>query len=1251
MKDIEIKEAIKTSLSKFAEIPLASAATTLFNNLGYRSEKRLVLKSNSPSAFTAQFDKDDILNRKTALFSDWRSVDFVFQLTDDEIKTAVGGTDQLPFESKGKYNGAAMESYLFFAIDLAKSHYSRSDLSGITRAVNRLFPMPSMVLFRHGETLTLAVINRRLHKRDASKDVLKKVTLIKDIRFASPHRAHIEILADLAFDTLRSKHNVCNFVTLHAAWQKSLDSSELNKRFFTEIANWYFWALSHVEFPKDAPKQNGKDHISLIRLITRLMFVWFIKEKGLVPDQLFDIRHLPQILNGFLPSGPRNKESVFYRAILQNLFFATLNTEMEKRGWKREEQDLMAHSLYNHRELFQKPTSALGLFKDIPFLNGGLFECLDKDLGEAAKPRYVHIDGFASPEVTRPIVPDFLFFGEERAVDLSEEYNTGQFKKVTVRGLIHTLNHYKFTVAENTPIEEEIALDPELSGKVFENLLAAYNPETGATARKQTGSFYTPREIVDCMVDGVLKAHLTHALVSSGVMNEAGARAGLDILFTYTEKDHAFTAAEVACLIEAIDSLKAIDPAVGSGAFPMGLLHKLVYILGKLDKDNEKWKERQIARVRDTLIAAEKIDDNNVRSQTVQELEHQIESIKEAFARNELDYGRKLYLIENCIYGVDIQPIAVQIAKMRFFISLIVDQKIDDTKQNRGIRPLPNLETKFVAANSLVGISRAGSPLLPIRDIDSKEAELRLVRERHFRARTPKQKSKCRVDDARLRAEIAELLKNAGWPAPTAEKLAEWNPYDQNASADFFDAEWMFGITEGFDVVLGNPPYIGQKGHKEIFRSILPTSLGKRFHQGKMDLFYYFFHLALDILKNGGHCAYITTNYFITATYADKLRLDLKNRSAILRLINFNELKVFESAAGQHNAVTFLRKGVSANQVAETAFTSKTGSADEMILQAIISGEDADTQYRRVNQSELYEGNQHYIRMVSNEVSEIDPIMGILGKVVKCGTPLGEIAQANQGIVTGCDKVSPKHLGAYEIEAQKGDGIFVLTKDELKNLHLTPNEMRYIRPWFKNSDVKRWTSSFDADQYLVFADKRIGNLDESATISAHLNRFKKIITERSSNAPYLHRPRSVDFEGPKIVVPQRSYKNTFGYNEMPWYASADVYFITNPKPTVLLKFVLALLNSKLYFAWLYYKGKRKGEMMELYQKPLSEIPIKIIPIQEQKQFVTLVDKIIAAKQHNFDADTRAMEREIDQQVYALYGLTPKEITAVERSVK
>ena len=1256
-----------------ATAPLREAALGFFRTLGYSSQRTIELPNSSPKAFLDRFTKTPdaaSFDETKALFSHWSRADLLFQLTDQELSREVS-----LFPDTG-VAASQLRSYIFFAIELTGADYPRGALAGLARQLNRLFPTPVMVLIKHRDLITLAVINRRPNKLDQSKDVLGRVTLIRDIVLTAPHRGHLDILVSLALPALvhPQKKPITDFDTLHAAWEQIFNVELLNERFYRELANWYFWALPQVEFPADLEADDEKRRATgLIRLLTRLIFCWFLKEKNLIPEKLFHPTDLAQLLKGFDPESETS--STYYQAILQNLFFATLNQRMGKdgngkpyrlfatdEGFAKNRATYDVNNLYRYEALFRdEPDAALTHFADIPFLNGGLFECLDRTEDGTDKKRY--LDGFSRNVKKRPHVPDRLFFDSGETADLSTAYGDTKRKAEKVTGLITILNRYKFTIVENTPIDQEIALDPELLGKVFENLLASYNEETKTTARKQTGSFYTPRPIVDYMVDESLKAHLTRALVEKARMKEPDARAGLDLLFAYTEKEHAFTPAEVATLIAAIDALKILDPACGSGAFPMGVLHKLVTILGKLDPDNERWKQTQLA----------KLDSAPMR-----------EELERTFAENNDDYGRKLYLIENCLYGVDIQPIAIQITKLRFFISLVCDQKTNrDKAKNHGIRPLPNLETKFVAANSLIGLPEMDQTLLVDPRVNQIEAEIERLYHSHFSIQRRDQKLAVQRKIKLLRKELGDVLAASLMSPAKAKHIAEWDPFDQ-ASADFFDPHWMFGRTlaDGVDIVIGNPPYIGQKGHKEIFRNILPTSLGKRFHQGKMDLFYFFFHLALDILKNGGHCAYITTNYFITATYADKLRFDLKNRSAILKLTNFNELKIFESAAGQHNAVTFLRKGVSANQVAETTFTSKTGSADETILRAIISGEDADTQYRRVNQSELYEGNQYYIRMVGSEASETDPVMGILGKVAKCGTPLGEIVQANQGIVTGCDKVSPKHLATYEVNAQKGDGIFVLTKAELKNLPLKSNELRYIRPWFKNSDVSRFYCAQDTDTSIIYRSSKHGD-EAIPNIKKHLTQFKEILINRENRSGHIslaqydaivkgQQPaghiklspgmmkgdffnltwarKEEIFEGPKIVVPQRSHKNTFGYNNIPWYASADVYFITNPAPTVSLKFILALLNSKLYFAWLYYKGKRKGEMMELYQKPLSEIPIKLIPLQEQKPFVALVDKILDAKQRNVESDTSALEAEIDKLVYGLYGLTSAEIKHVENAL-
>jgi len=1178
MNPLQTKQTLVGALGGFVGRPLAAAATALFEALGYRSEKRLALTPNTKETFLTHFDQGSKLNRTQASLDDWQSVDFLFQLTDDEVRAAAGGSQQFLFDSKGKWNGAAMESYLFFAITLKKPYYTRTELSGITRAVNRLFAMPAMLLFRHGDTLTLAVINRRLHKREESKDVLEKVTLIKDIRVADPHRAHVEILFDLSFDALREAHDFANFVALHAAWQKTLDSSELNKRFFQEIANWYFWALDHAEFPKDAPKQNGKDHISVIRLITRLMFCWFVKEKKLIPDKLFDERELAQNLKGFAPTKTSDKESVFYKAILQNLFFATLNTEMDARGWTKEEQNFMAHSLYRHRELFQNPNDALGIFKNIPFLNGGLFECLDKDLGENAKPRYVRIDGFSRREDSQPTVPDFLFFGAEREVDLSENYGDTKFKKVKVRGLIHTFDHYKFTITENTPIEEEIALDPELSGKVFENLLAAYNPETGATARKQTGSFFTPREIVNYMVDEALIAYLKTKL-EAAVPTAKDVEARLRHLFAYNNEPHQFTAPEVDALIAAIDSLKSLDPAVGSGAFPMGILHKLVFILGKLDPRNEKWKERQIARVRDAMAAAEKIDDATVRERAVRELEQQITGIDEAFEHNELDYGRKLYLIENCIYGVDIQPIAVQIAKMRFFISLIVDQKIDDSQPNRGVRPLPNLETKFVAANTLIGVNRPGQQLLRNREIDAKEAKLREVRRSHFLARSLTQKRKCREQDEKLRAEIAELLKHDGWDKDTATKLASWNPYDQNASADFFDPEWMFGISDGFDICEGNPPYVLlQAGNRD-------AALNEYFRQHfkvasyKLDLYHLFIERGVNLLKKRGTICYITPSNFASNNYTVPLRRFLLTETELEKLVFFDD-GVFDASV--HNLVFIAHRDNASS--ASTSFFKAAIDAFTLQLE----------EKSRVKQGDLVD---EMCLLVPRSGTGAD---SLLRKMSQAGDTFGSAASINFGMQLRDRSEYPQDVV-----------VSPATKSSLTKFH---------RECYAGKDVHRFLITF-TNRFCYFsrAAKRGGCWDEEIH-----NAKNKILVRQIGEYP----EGGLDTRG---------------------YAVLNAAFMIVPKTnTVDPRFLLGVLNSAaVRFYWLNKFRDDRKTFPKIKGEYLKLLPLPKVSPAKQAGVVKLVEQVAAAKQKHPAADTSALEREIDQQVCALYGLTPEEIKIVE----
>ncbi len=278
-----------------------------------------------------------------------------------------------------------------------------------------------------------------------------------------------------------------NFAKLDSILE-AFNVEPVTREFYIQLQHWYFWALDNVQFPKDAEEEPHGREIAVIRLITRIMFIWFMRVRGLIPDELFDKKEIGELLLDTSPDG-----FTYYQAILQNLFFATLNTPQNdrkfrdnKRFGKGYNSDFGNHNVYRYYDLIKNADLLESVFRNIPFLNGGLFECLDYKSKDKEERKY--IDGFTSTKSQQPNVPNFLFFSESENADLSQFLN-GQNNHYEVQGLIHLLNNYNFTIDENDPNDVEVALDPELLGSIFENLLASYNPETATSARKATGSF------------------------------------------------------------------------------------------------------------------------------------------------------------------------------------------------------------------------------------------------------------------------------------------------------------------------------------------------------------------------------------------------------------------------------------------------------------------------------------------------------------------------------------------------------------------------------------------------------------------------------------------------------------------------------------------------------------------------------------------------------------------------------------------
>jgi len=435
----------------------------------------------------------------------------------------------------------------------------------------------------------------------------------------------------------------------------------------------------------------------------------------------------------------------------------------------------------------------------------------------------------------------------------------------------------------------------------------------------------------------------------------------------------------------------------------------------------------------------------------------------------------------------------------------------------------------------------------------------------------------------------------------------------------------------GFDIVIGNPPY---------------------YFKGRADLLYFFFHKAVEIGKNKSIHSLITTNYFVTATDADLLRKHLKEETTILKLLNFNELKLFPSALGQHNMITILRKGVNKNVPMKSLLYKAKGFSTPEIFNEIVHFNNSNTEYNECLQDDIYDGVNNYIRIVGKNGNNNN--LENIFKSIEKNPQLDSICHVRQGLRTGVDKISNIHLEKFNFEGEKGEGVFILEEEELKKLNINKKDS-LIKPLFKNSDIKKFATNEQTSQYLIYIDNiTINKLEnEHKFIYNHLKRYKELIkkirvqnNEKFDNWFVLDRPREKWlFEGEKIVAPQRSKRNTFGYNNVDWFSSADVYFIKSKVKEIQLKYILSLLNSKLYYFWLINKGKMKGDMLELYQKPLSEIPIKKISKTAQAPFIKIVDEILEKKKTGID--TGDLERKIDEMVYELYELTEEEIKIVE----
>ena len=1155
------------------------------------------------------------------------------------------------------------------------SALSRADLSALARALNRLSKCaPVLLVARDGGSFSLALAERIPYARaSAPGEKAGRVVMLRRVSIASPHRGHLDILERIA------AHGTSTFEDFYRYLLGNvLSVSVLTRQFYREIQNWYFWALKPehaVRFPNDLADDSDDakfNRENLIRLVTRLVFTWFMKEKGLVNPDLFDEAFLSKALKHF---GDDN--TTYYRAILQNLFFATFNQEIPLRGFVDSAVvDKKRHNVKNYfrnARLFAEKDEKkiVSWFNGSPFVNGGLFECLDNVEQDG---RTYSWDGFSNHLRSRDgalksaLVPDRLFFSGWTATDLSAEYGDSRSGAAAkVRGIVNILKSYVFTIEENTPLDEDVALDPELLGKVFENLLGCYNPETQTMARNATGSFYTPREIVDYMVAESLKAYL--AAKCPEIPKEA-----LDAAVEGKDVTTAPSPSHARAIVRALFGARILDPAYGSGAFPMGVMSAMVDILRRLDPDNRLWYDVVLEQ---SLAEAGRVAGTRDPKERA-ELEEQIRRDFDSRVDHP-DYTRKLYVIENCIFGGDIQPIAVQISRLRFFITLLCEQtKTADAAKNYGITPLPNLENNFVAANSLVSIDLSGMrELLGEKKIVSLVRELRSVRHQLFLPKTSDRKKRLVEKDEKLRGDIAaaadalydtqlkahvallekELAKIDAAIAslapeerldrvetveerdlfgavetrtvavPSKEKelsrrrrdaaakirdiqndsrkkrlldnlkrLVSWNPFAYNHSEVFLDPEWMFGVKSGFDVVIGNPPYINIQGlsadEREMYKGAYKT-LFKRY-----DTFGLFTELAVDRLSKTVTSFIMPT--VMTTNYSFARLRDYLLEGRHLRRIRYAGGDVFSSATVDTSVYFFEKNPV------ET-----------------IMLEDATDWEHPASREVPFDYFSGFKNVISLSQGEND---GIFGKIFADGNmPLDRDYTVFQGIVTGNNDAF-----IFETEA---DALAHGVEREL--LHPLCHGRDIARYGIRNLErrILYLTSDYDIRKY-PGAEK-------------WLRRFKEAIEHtRDNDNPWytLHRPRiQSELDRKEKIFVQNTRNESLPVRIVAALDTAGAYTsqginIVIPKGDANLRFLLGILNSRLInhlFGTKFLNLAIKADFLKQVRLP------RATPAQ-QGEIAALAGRILAAKKSDSTADTSALESEIDKKVFDLYGLTDEE---------
>ena len=1121
----------------------------------------------------------------------------------------------------------------------------------------------ALVIFYNENSKNWRISFIRLNYEFTSKGIEEKITPAKRLSYVVGEEEASKTVKDQFFSLANMEESV-SLEQLEGLFALEKVTNE----FFKEYKNKYLdikeTLIKDENFVSEALKHDTENPESFIegfskKLMGQIAFIYFLQKKGwlgieIVPESL-SFEEYNRIYERALDTEKEVLDKVYFRE-KKDLY--TLNKDELKKLDNKKESELLVGAFHNTeyfkdwgsgkkkflRELFEKhkkedKNNGKTFFED--YLEPLFYNNFSEDRGEK---QYS-----AEFNCRLPFLNGGLFdpYGDYNWKDTIFNLDDSLFSNDKNDGILDIFDRYNFTINENDNYETEVAVDPEMLGKVFENLLEVSD-------RKSKGAFYTPREIVRYMTNESIMNYLLSCLEKKGISKE-----DLEYLFNLGEftkeydeqifekdylKDEEVLKRgifgmprNIIIYSKEIDELlkkvKIADPACGSGAFPLGILNEIVrarnvltFYMNMIEVLKEKDEKNYWSRL-----------DKKQKSRT--------------------PYKLKLYAIQNSLYGVDIEPSAIDITKLRLWLSILVDST------NNDVRPLPNLDFNFMIGNSLIdefeGMKLFDETLLDDKVLEKKVKKVKkaenmklfrgieevqqdilneifVKQSLFFNENNSNRKKELKNDIEELENNLIKLTLTENG---NHKKLEEIEKGRKERRKPYFlwklEFAKVFKENGGFDIVIGNPPYIGEGKNKDVFLPVQQTSFGKKYYIGKMDFWYFFTSLGIELLKENGTLSYIAPNNWLTTAGGKKMRNHIMKETVIKEFIDFGDYMVFENAS-QQTMVFLLEKNKEKNII--KICYSKILFNKEVLVDL--------EKFLLKNKSDNY---VYYISNIDRKKYIEDSNIVFLNNIIDTITSKIKLQEnfkfsadeITNGIHPHHAIVTKKMLEQLKNNYKIGDGIFVLTDNEIKKLSLNENEKKLLKPLYESELLTKYTYKKDNYKYIIYTDssfKDTSKMKEYPILKKHLDDFKEVIT--SDNKPYgLHRARKEEFfiEN-KIVSLRKTSEPYFCYLDKPSYFMAEFYILKTDR--INMKYLTGLLNSKLVAFWLRYMGKMQGSNYQIDKEPLMNIPIKIANENIENKIIDLVDEIIELKKLN--KDTQYLEDKIDEMVYDLYELTEEE---------